>query len=186
MAKIKGTAFKSTVMFFKKHLGEEGYLELIKEMPPEEASILESSILVSGWYEFSLLRKLMKKAEGKVIVPPGRTIAWELGRYSADAAVTTVYKIFFKLAEPAYIIKKSFSLFPAYYDSGALELVTMENRKAIMRLKNFNEPSPEFCGRIQGWMQRIMELTGRKNVIIFHPSCRVKGAPYCEYHGRWD
>ena len=186
MAKIKGVSIKSTVEFLKVRLGEAGLAKLIEGMTADEAATLKDSILPSSWYEFSLLRKLMTLAEGKVALPPGRSLAWELGRFSAEEALRGIYKLFFKVADMGFIVKKAAYLFPTLYDSGELELVESRPNGAIMRIKNFDEPCQEFCDRMQGWMERTVELTGRKHATIEHPKCRVRGDAYCEYHGRWD
>jgi hypothetical protein len=186
MAKIKGVALKSTIEFLKARLGEEGFAKLLESATPEEAAIFKAPVLLSNWYEFSLLRKLMKLAEGKVALTTGRSLPWEMGRFSAEAALSSIYKLFFKVADVSFIVKKASYLFPTLYDSGEMELVESRANGAIMRIKNFDEFSPEFCDRMQGWMERTVELTGHKRVIIEHPKCRVRGDAYCEYHGRWD
>lgn len=186
MAKVKGTALRSTVEFLKTHVGEKGYREFLEGMSAEDVSVLEAPILLSGWYEFSLLKRLMKRAEGKVPVPRGRTLAWELGRFSAESALSTIYKLFFKMADPAYIIKKASYLYPTYYDSGFMEVVDLEEKAATIRIAEFDEPSAEFCDRMQGWMQRTVELTGHKGVTLLHPLCRARGDSTCEYRGTWD
>ena len=67
-----------------------------------------------------------------------------------------------------------------------MEVVESRPNSAILRIKNFDEPTVESCDRQLGWMERAVELTGRKHVIMEHPKCRVRGDIYCEYHGRWD
>ena len=80
MAKIKGVAFKSTVDYLKTHLGEDGFAKLLERLTAEEAANFRTP-LPGNWYELSLLVKLMKLAEGKVSLPPGRNLAWEIGRH---------------------------------------------------------------------------------------------------------
>lgn len=186
MAKAKGTALRSTVEFLRKHLGEDGFGALIEGMAPAEQEILKAPVLLSSWYEFSLLRKLMQRAEGKISLPPGRTLAWELGRFSAEATLSSIYKLFFKVTDVSYIIKKAAYLFPTYYDTGAMEVLENTQGASVIRIKGFDEPSAEFCDRMQGWMQRTVELTGHKNVTLLHPLCVARGDSVCEYRGTWD
>jgi hypothetical protein len=186
MARVKGTALKSTIEFLKSHMGDEPFQSLLKKLTPEEAVVVTSPILMSGWYEFSFLRKLMKLAKGQVKLDSGRSLAWELGRFSAEAALSGIYKLFFKVTDVGFIVKKASYLFPTLYDSGVMEVVDLQPNGAVMRVKEFNEPSPEFCDRLQGWMERTVELTGRKRVTIEHPKCTSRGDAYCEFHGRWE
>jgi hypothetical protein len=186
MARVKGTALKSTIEFLKSHMGDGPFQGLLRGLTPEEVALVSSPVLMSGWYEFSFLKKLMKLGEGHVKLQAGRSLAWELGRYSAEAALSGIYKLFFKVTDVGFIVKKASYLFPTLYDSGTMEVVDLQPNGAVMRVREFNEPSPEFCDRLQGWMERTVELTGRKRVAIDHPKCRNRGDAYCEYHGRWD
>ena len=149
-------------------------------------TIAAAPVLSSSWYEHALLRKLTKLAEGKIKTPPGRSLDWEMGRHSAEAALNGIYKLFFKVADIGFIVKKAAYLYPTMYDSGVMELVSAEEKSAVIRIKDFNEPSVGFCDRMQGWMQRTAELTGQKNPVIAHPKCKARGDAYCEYHGTWD
>lgn len=186
MARVKGTALKSTIGFLKSHMGDEGYEKFLKDLTPEERAVATSPILLSGWYEFSFLRKLMKVAEGRMPLTSGRSLAWELGRYSAEAALSSIYKLFFKVTNVGFIVKKATYLYPTLYDSGVMEVVDLKDDSAVIRIKEFNEPSAEFCDRMQGWMEKTLELTGCKRVSITHPACKARGDAYCEYHGNWE
>jgi hypothetical protein len=186
MAKVKGTALKNTLEFFQKEMGDEKYAQFIEALPPDVKAVAAVPVLSSGWYEYSLMRKLTKLAEGKVKTPPGRSLDWELGRHSAEAALKGIYKLFFKVADIGFIVKKASYLYPTMYDSGVMELVSAEDKGAVIRIRDFNEPSVGFCDRMQGWMQKTLELTGHPSATILHPKCKARGDAYCEYHGAWD
>lgn len=186
MAKIKGTAFKSTVAYVKERLGEKGFDEVVAGFPDQEAEVFRKPILASAWYELSILLKLMKEAEARLPAIQGRSFARELGRHSAEAGLYGVYKLFFKAANPNYIIKMATKVFPTYYDSGQISVVKSEAKQAVVRLEGFNQPSAVVCDRIMGWMERALELSGAMKMRFEHPLCAARGDAYCEYTAEWD
>jgi len=186
MARVKGTALRTTVDFLKAHMSAEEFQALVGTLTKEEQELATSPVLLSGWYDFALLRKMMRLAEGKVHLKTGHSVPWEMGRASADATLNTIYKIFFKVADMNFIVRKAAYLYPTLYDSGVMEIVDLQNNRTVIRIKDFNDPSAEFCQRMQGWMQRTAELAGYKRVSLEHPLCKARGDAYCEYHGRWE
>lgn len=186
MARVKGTAVKSTINFLQGRLGADGYARLLESLPPEEARALTGSILQGDWYAFSLLVDLMARAE-KVLPPtPGRPLAWELGRHSAEYGLSTIYKVFFKVADLGFILKRAGTLFPTYYDSGTLTIVENEEHSAAARIVGFDQWCNFFCDRMQGWIERTVELSGSKRVRVTHPTCAVRGGAHCEIRAEWS
>jgi hypothetical protein len=186
MARIKGTAVSASVAYLRNRLGEEGFDRLLQTLPEDPRASFSRTVLESTWYEFGHLLILMRAAESQVALPPGRSLAWDMGRFSAEHGLNTVYRMFFKMADPSYIVKRASHLFPAYYDSGEMRLVTQDSSGAVIRIAGFREPCTEFCDRMQGWMERTIELTGSKHVQLEHPRCAARGDAYCEYRGLWD
>ncbi len=186
MARTKGTVIASTIAFLNEKFGKEATDQLIDGLGPEQSALLKGPILLGNWYPVDLLTKLISSAEGKVAVPGDRTLAWELGRYSAETGLKGIYKIFFKVADVGFIIKRSPQVWSSYYDSGTMQVVAAESKNAIMRIAGFDQPSPLLCDRILGWMQRTVEMTGGKRVVMSHPSCAARGDAFCEYRGEWE
>jgi hypothetical protein len=186
MARVKGTAVRASVAFLKERLGEEGWKGLLAALPEEDREIVGGPVLQSSWYEVSLLYRLMDAARPRVAAPPGKSMAWEMGRYSAEYGLKTIYRIFFKVADPHFIIRKASQVFSNYYDCGKMENVVSDPHSAILRLSGFDQPRADFCDRVQGWMERTLELSGGKAVAMSHPKCLARGDDCCEYKGRWS
>ncbi len=186
MARVKGTAVKATVAFLRERADEDTFKDVLEGMEEGERDILTQPILQSSWYELSLMLHVMAAAEGRITLPPGRTLAWEMGRFSADYGLKTIYKVFFKVADPGFIIRKSSQVFSSYYDSGRMAVVSSEDKSALLQISGFNQPHVWFCERLMGWMQRTLELSGAKNARLAHPKCMARGDATCDYSGRWE
>jgi hypothetical protein len=186
MARVKGSAVRSSVAFLQEKLGVDGAAEVIGSLPEDDRKQVEGSILQSSWYDFSLLLRLMEAARPRFPASLSRSLAWELGRFSADYGLKTIYRIFFKVADPHFIIRKASQVFSNYYDSGKMEVVSLDPKSAHMRVSGFDQPCTEFCDRVQGWMERTLELTGAQKIVMSHPKCMVKGDSACDFVGRWS
>ncbi|MCI4398120.1 MAG: hypothetical protein JHC34_04695 [Acidobacteria bacterium] len=186
MARVKGTVIASTLAFLNEKLGKDGTGRLIEGLGAERSALLKGPVLQGNWYPVDLLIKLVTAAEGKVAVPGGRTLAWELGRYSADTGLKGIYKVFFKMADISFILKRAPGVWASYYDSGMMQVLVAEPNKAIMRIAGFDQPSAILCDRVLGWMERTVEMSGGKRVVMSHPACAARGDDFCEYRGEWE
>ena len=73
-----------------------------------------------------------------------------------------------------------------YYSTGEMKTVVSEKGHAVLEMSGFGEPAPELCDRMQGWMQRTLDLSGGKGIRIVHDVCVNRGGPVCRFEGHWD
>lgn len=185
MAKVKGSVVHSNVAYLQQKLGRETYEKILSRLSETDRESLGTVVLQSAWYEYSMVLKLMEAAQEFHRQEGSRTLAWEMGRFSAEYGLKTVYKIFFKVADPQHIISRASKIFGNYFDSGTMEVVSLEPRSAHLRIRGFDQPCQPFCDRAMGWMERTTELAGGKSVAITHPICASRGGTFCDYVGRW-
>ena len=185
MIQVKGTAPASTVRFVTERFGEEGLRQIVAELPPEQRAEVEAGLLVSAWYPFSLLINLSRAAE-KHFGGQVPRIQHEMGRASADYGLTTVYKFFFRIGSPQFILSRASSLFRHYYTTGDLRAAVAEPGHAIMELSGFEEPAPELCDRLVGWYERTIELAGGKSFRAVHDRCMNRGDALCRTEAWWQ
>ena len=146
--------------------------------------MVTSGLLDSVWYPMSLLLNLMRAADS-VHGAAQPELPRQMGRASAEAGVRGVYRIFFKVGSPQFIISRAARVFASYYDTGRISVVESRPGRAVLDLVEF-EGSPEFCLRILGWMEKTMELAGAKHLVPDHSRCRHRGDAACRFEGTWD
>jgi hypothetical protein len=139
---------------------------------------------MSNWYPFEQFIELNQSIDALFGKGDG-SMARVLGRHSADAHLTTIYRLFFKVGTVYWILGRGARLWGAYYDTGKLELYTRGVRNVEVRLVDFATPHRVHCDSVAGWVERSVELSGGKSVVVEHPECRLTGASQCVLRCSW-
>jgi uncharacterized protein (TIGR02265 family) len=184
MARVKGTAIHSSVRYVEERFGEGALGRVTAALPPEDGAALEG-LLASSWYPMGLLLRLMQEAE-RQLAPQEPELIRNMGRASCDYGINGVYRIFFKVGSPEFIISRATRVFSNYYDTGELKIVEVGDRRVAAELVGLEGGAAQFCERIYGWMQRTLELAGARNLRSGHTSCVHRGDAVCRFEGSWD
>jgi len=184
MARVKGTAIVASMRYVTERFGQGALTALLRELPEEYRREFEAGILVSTWYPMALFLRFMQEAEKRHGTAEPDLVR-RMGRASAEYGLKTVYKIFFKVGSPEFIIRRSARVFGSYYDTGSLKVLETSRGRALLELEGF-EGAPQFCDRILGWMERTVELAGAKNLRPSHQLCIHRGDAVCRFEGIWD
>jgi len=187
MTYLKGVSFRTTIGFVKAKAGDEGVQKVFEKLPEEIRSSLSRTILSTEFYPFDWLVALQGAAVD-VVGGDRRTTLRDLGRFSCESALTSVYKIFFKLGSPDYIIKKATQVYGTYFKGGG-EIHIIDDSKGFVQLKIDRYPGghSDFCRRLDGYFERTLELSGAKNTQVVHSLCAYHGGgKACEWTARWS
>lgn len=184
MAKVKGTAVQSSLRYVRERFGEDALARVIEALPDGDRNVLGHGVLASSWYATEALLRFMQEAERQLRAEEPDVVR-RMGRASCDYGLSGVYKIFFKVGSPEFIISRAARVFSSYYDTGELRMAESGPGRAIAELVGFEGGAPQFCERIFGWMQRTLELAGAKNLRSAHSACVHRGDPVCRFEGTW-
>lgn len=184
MLQIKGTALKSTLNYIKIKLNEEERKKFKTILSELSRNIFDNPILSGNWYDINLLVEIMSKVV-EIIKRDPKEVWWEMGRHSCDDGLSTVYKIFYKLGNPEFIIKRAGHVWNNYYTEGEFFVVSHSFNSAHIKIKNISFPHICICTRISGWMERAMELSGGRNVVLKHSLCKFQGSELEEWKASW-
>lgn len=151
----------------------------------ELRTTLDVGVKKERWYPFEQFVELNLVID-RVFGRGDLSIVKELGRYGADANLTTIYRLFFKVGSAQWILGRAVRLWSAHYDSGYLEVLTRGPRLAVMRVRGFDTPSQVHCLSVLGWCERSIELSGGKRVSVVESKCRTRGDELCQLDIAWD
>ena len=92
---------------------------------------------------------------------------------------------------PALVFNRAGSVWNNYYDDGRYLVESVDERSGALRIEGSTSACPVICKRIEGWMERALELTIGPQA---HPTIRETdhvhrdgpGAPtYCRFAAQW-
>ncbi len=183
---IKGIAVKTIKDFVEKQYPLD-YKNWIKALPEDSKKIFLSPIDVSKWYTVQYGAIEPTKAIGKLFFD-GNTnkAAYESGRFSAQTALTGIYKVFVMIASPAFIIERASRIMSSYYEPSSILVKEKKEKHCIVHIQKLPDKNPIIEMRIAGWISKAFEVTGCKEVKVETPKSLSKGDEYTEIFIRWN
>lgn len=183
---IKGTAVTSIRDYVKLNHKEE-FNNWLGSLPKESSDIFKGAIDSSKWYPLK---------EGGII--PTKKVAdmffdsdyekgsWEMGKFSAEKALTGIYKIFVKASSPGYIIHRASRVFSTYYRPCKMEARKSTDKSTLLEISDMTESDIVIELRIGGWMEKALDISGAKNSKIDVPKSMAKGDEVTQFDINWE
>lgn len=182
-AKIKATPVNGVVQFIENELTDEQLEKLRSQFSPEELRLFTGRVLASQEIPLALVNRYTRAAaevKGESVESFGR----RAGRYGAELGMKTVYKFLMLVMSVESILQKAETIFGRVYNTGTFK-VDAKDKSAVCTLTDF--PSEEAgCARLSGWMEKLGEAGGAKNLSTRHVSCMAKGASECRWEVAWQ
>jgi uncharacterized protein (TIGR02265 family) len=185
MAQVKGTAVQSSLRYVRERFGEDTLARVLQALPEADRAAIGEGVLASSWYPMAAFLRFMQEAERQLGAQEPDVVR-RMGRASCDYGVTGVYRIFFKVGSPEFLVSRGARVFSSYYDTGELRVVEASPGRAVVELSSFEGGAPQFCERLYGWMHRTLELAGARNLRSSHSACVHRGDAACRFEGSWD
>jgi uncharacterized protein (TIGR02265 family) len=185
MAQVKGTAVNSSLRYVRERFGEETLARVLEALPEADRAAIGAGVLASSWYPMAAFLRFMQEAERQLGAQEPDVLV-KMGRASCDYGVTGVYRIFFKVGSPEFLVSRGAHVFSSYYDTGQMRVVEAAPGRAVVELTSFEGGAPQFCARLYGWMHRTLELAGARNLRSSHSACVHRGDAVCRFEGSWE
>lgn len=180
---VKGSGIAPTMKYIREHHGDDAAERIFAALPPDVRQALRSP-LASRWYPVEYVGELMKAIQAHMGSDDDTLFA--ISRDSAKSAFSMIYKVFFKLGSPAFIIGRVSSVWGMLCSAGHLSVPEKDNKRLLIRLTGFPYRNPAYCGiRLRGWFHAALEVSGCDITRGEHTMCACNGAPHCEWVFEW-
>ncbi|MBV9494335.1 MAG: hypothetical protein JOZ54_08810 [Acidobacteria bacterium] len=180
---VKGSPVRSLQKFIEANLTPEQREDVFARLPPEYATRFRAPILATETVPVQMLNRITEEA-AKVRGEAVEAFARRAGREAASEAVKGVYRFFALVLTPTALLSKGSTMWSTLYNRGRMDIVEQTDRSARIRISGFPFELAG-CARATGWIERMAELTGVKDVKVDQTQCSAKGEPYCEWFVRW-
>lgn len=163
---VKGTAVIAIRDYVKSNFPSE-YKRWLDSLNADSKEIFAGSIDSTKWYqvETAALEPTLKISE--LFFENNRLKgAWNSGRYSAEKALTGIYKIFVKATSPAYIIQRASRVFATYYQPCEMRVINATGTGCVVEISKMDKKYDVIDNRIAGWIERALEISGAQDVKL--------------------
>jgi hypothetical protein len=178
----KGIGFRNVQSFAAMRFGDAAYEKVLARLGDEDRRAL-GAIIPMGWYDVWLYARLIH-ALNDLYGRGDLSLLDELGQYEASQDLTTVHRLFMRVANPGLILDKTMMLWRRFHDTGAWE-VTRQGKSAKGVLRDWGIVDEGMCCELRGYIQGIVSYGNGKDVRLEHTSCRARGAQACVFEGSW-
>ncbi len=182
--KVRGSVPKSIDDFVKSnHAGQ--YDEWKNSLSEKTAGIIDKAS-TSAWYPVNEGVVEPTLAMCKLFYPDKRKGAWESGRFSAEYALSGIYKVFVLVSTPSFLLKRASRVITTFYEPTSIEVISSTDKSMELRLTELPIDNELIEYRIGGWMEKALEMCGCKNLTVNIPDSISKGAAYTTYDIKWS
>jgi hypothetical protein len=176
--RIKGSHLLSTVKALRAN--RERAHPLLR---PELRKYLEMRILPSTWYpvdeQVGLLHVLVQ------LLPASKDPWAFLGRATALADLTGVYKSYLAPGDPGRTLISMGAMWGSTHDSGECSTTLEGACAATILLRNFPLRSRNFCRSTTWYLTAAIELAGGRSQRVVHTRCVADGGEDCCWTATW-
>ena len=165
----KGPNFVYAKEFIQKEYGEVVWKSLMASLSPEESAIWMGSPLVHEIYPFRIFKSLIY-ALSKLLGKREDSETAIMYEYIADRSLNLLYKLFFRFADPSFVIKNYPRLWIRFFDSGNVEVPLSEKSHAVLKFTLPEIFLDWIYPACLGYSKKAVEMAGGKNLTVVEKS----------------
>ena len=183
---IKGTAVIAIREYVKNDFPDR-YDEWLSKLSEGAHKIYSGPINSSKWYPIKDAGiEPTRKAIEMFFHGDYEKGAWEAGKFSAQKALTGIYKIFVKASSPGYIIQRASRIFATYYQPCQMAVLDKTDTSVLLEISNMTVSDIVIEYRIGGWIEKALEISGAKNVTVEFLQSIARGDAVTQLKINWN
>jgi predicted hydrocarbon binding protein len=180
--KVKGAMVRAHMQFVRDKLGEETLTRALQALPPAIAAEVQG-ILASTWCAFGSL-VVLDRTIARVTGREERELMRDLGRYSAQINLSTIYRAFHR-DDLHEFFRNSATLHRQFQDFGSCEYENVGEGHARISIRNAICYSPAYCSSETGYLEQVIETHGGTAVSVTESACQCANDDRCTFELRW-
>ena len=185
--KARGQNFVYTKKYILQEYGPEMWGRLLARLPSDAAEIWVGQPLANLSYPFSAFKCMVADLSKEAGMLKEAETA-RLYEFIADSSLNILYKAFFQLANPSFVIRNYPKLWARFFESGTVEVPIAEKGHAVVKFilpEIFLDWISPAC---LGFSKKAVEMAGGRNLVIQQKSKSLLPDNIWEivYELRWD
>jgi hypothetical protein len=161
----RGMNFIYTKEFILNKNGIEAWKLLVQSLSEDARKIWGGILLPVQEYPFTLYKEMISTMTLALNIKQDSELAC-IYEYVADQSLNKLYKVFFRFANPSFVIKNYPRLWSRFFNAGEVEVPVSENGHAILKFTlpeiflDWLEPA---CF---GYSKKAVEMAGGRNLTM--------------------
>jgi hypothetical protein len=194
MGDVRGATIVGALQYLREHFGAEAVRHVIEALPPHLRTAISDGgpgLLEVGWYDCAALIEIVRVADREYGASDLK-LAREMGRAQAFTDTGRFFKWMLRLAGPKTIFMRSTSVWNNYHNSGRYIVEELSDRHATLRIEEWSSASDVMCRRVEGWVERALELTlgaavrpTIREVVHLQRNPSVSPHLFCRFSAEW-
>ena len=179
---VKGSMVRAHLKFVRDRYGDAAVASTVAALPPEVTAEVDG-VLASSWCTFESLIKL-DRAIARVCGREEHALMRELGHYSAQINLSTVYRAF-RRDDIHDFFRRGAALHRQFQDFGTTEYEQVSPTRGRIRVRDATCYSPAYCASETGYLEEVIAIHGGKDVTIMESSCQCANDEICTFELHW-
>lgn len=181
--RVKGAMVRAHMQFVRDKLSEDVLTKALQALPPAVAAEVQG-ILASTWCKFESLI-ILDRTIARVTGREERELMRELGRYSAQINLSTIYRAFHR-DDLHEFFRNSATLHRQFQDFGDCVYEHVADTHARISIRNSACFSPAYCSSEAGYLEQVIETHGGTSVNVSESKCQCGNDDRCTFELRWN
>ena len=182
----KGVNFLFARKYIENKYSPETWGRIMQALSGESKTVWTGVLLAGSEYPFAAFKEMIIALNNELKTAKDPEIA-AIYEYIADQSLSKTYKIFFKLANPSFVIKNYPKLWNMFFNTGTVEVQVAESGHAVLKFllpEIFNDWLPPAC---LGYSKKAVEMAGGRNLVMKKNSAGIISDDLWEtiYELRW-
>ena len=183
----KGVNFVFAKEYVLQELGEDVWRRALDRISPEHATVWSGTPVPFGAYSFEAFKTMTHAVAEETGQRDDPALA-KMYEFIADRSLNAVYKIFFKLAHPSFVIGNYPKLWRRFFTTGTVTVPKAEKGFAKLRFE-LPEVFLDWLGpACLGYSTKAVSMSGGRDVSVEELSRKLMPSGYWEvdFEIRWN
>lgn len=161
----RGPNFVYAKQFVRQEHGDDVWRQVVDRLPADAAPIWNKQILLTDSQPFSAF-KAMPVALAEVIGTRAESETARMYAFIADRSLNSIYKFFFRFADPKFVISRYPVLWGRFFESGRVAVPLAERGRARLDFELEEIFLDWLRPACLGYSQKAVELSGGSELVL--------------------
>lgn len=183
---VRGSTVDAARRFTERHKGSPAWDAFVEELTPVQRRLVDEEIRRWSWYDLATYSSVIEVAAKHLRPDDQEGFLHGLGAFVLDDGVNTLYRAFFAIASPSFVIRSSAMLWGMFFKGSKLKVVSRSRKHVNVVIVDAAFCTRALCVSIGGGMFSTLRHAGARDPRLEHHVCRSEGkTDRCEFNFSW-